>query len=224
MATDRKSQAPDAISDFIGRWSNASASERANSQLFLSELCRALEVAPPDPRPNSGYAFEYSVTEHHTDGNTTRGLIDLYKRGCFVLESKQFQEAKAEPTQLELAAEAAGVLTRKKSSQPIRGTDAWDDAMIKARGQAERYIRALPVEEGNPPFLIVLDVGHTFDRISSSIESSSSTMVLEPGLRFMGRKVIIAQNAMFSGHAQACLTSSGRVVRMKCKVQTLKYF
>jgi hypothetical protein len=78
-----------------------------------------------------------------------------------VLESKQFQERKAEATQLELAAQEAGVVSRKKSSQPVRGTGAWDDAMTKARGQAERYVRAIP--DDNPPFIIVVDVGHSFE-------------------------------------------------------------
>jgi hypothetical protein len=31
--------------------------------------------------------------------------------------------------------------------------------MVKARGQAERYVRALPASEPNPPFLLVVDVG-----------------------------------------------------------------
>ncbi len=149
---------------FISRWSAASPSERANSQLFLAELCDALEVPRPDPKQHSGYAFEHPVTEHHLDGTTSQGRIDLYyKHACFVLESKQFQEARAEASQLQLAAEEAGVVVKRKSSQPVRGTGAWDDAMIKARGQAERYVRALPTDEPNPPFLIVVDVGHTFE-------------------------------------------------------------
>ena len=45
----------------------------------------------------------------------------------------------------------------------MRGTGAWDDAMIKARGQAERYVRALPAREPNPPFRLVVDVGHSFE-------------------------------------------------------------
>jgi hypothetical protein len=149
------------ISGFIAHWSAASPSERANSQAFLLELCDLLEVPAPDNHPANGYFFEYPVTERHADGTTSTGRIDLYKRACFVLESKQFQEAKAEASQLELAAEQAGVTATKKSSQPVRGTNAWDDAMIKARGQAERYVRALPND--NPPFLITVDVGHTFE-------------------------------------------------------------
>ncbi|HEY5043605.1 MAG TPA: DNA methyltransferase [Verrucomicrobiae bacterium] len=149
------------VQDFISHWSAASPSERANSQPFLIELCDLLDVPRPDPHPANGYFFEFPVEEHHPDGTTSIGRIDLYRRACFVLESKQFQEAKAKASQLELAAEETGLFSRKKSSQPVRGTEAWDEAMIKARGQAERYIRAIP--DDNPPFIIVVDVGHSFE-------------------------------------------------------------
>jgi len=149
------------VQDFISHWSAASASERANSQPFLLELCDLLDVPRPDPQPDNGYFFELPVVEEHPDGTTSTGRIDLYRRAHFVLESKQFQEAKAKASQLELAAEEAGVIARKKSSQPVRGTGAWDDAMMKERGQAERYVRAIP--DDNPPFVIVVDVGHSFE-------------------------------------------------------------
>ena len=35
--------------------------------------------------------------------------------------------------------------------------------MLAARGQAERYAKALPASEGCPPFLIVADVGHSIE-------------------------------------------------------------
>ena len=149
------------VQEFIAHWSAASASERANSQPFLLELCDLLGVSRPDPQPDHGYFFEFPIVEHHPDGTTSNGRIDLYRRSHFVLESKQFQEAKAAASQLELAAQEAGVVTRKKSSQPVRGTGAWDDAMMKARGQAERYVRAIP--DDNPPFIMVVDVGHSFE-------------------------------------------------------------
>ena len=148
---------------FIARWAAATASERANSQPFLCELCDVLGVARPEPTREGGYAFEFEVTEQHTDGSTSLGRIDLYRRGCFVLESKQFQAAKAAASQLELAAQEAGVIAKRKSSQPVRGTGAWDDAMVKARGQAERYVRALAASEPNPAFLLVVDVGHSIE-------------------------------------------------------------
>jgi hypothetical protein len=42
----------------------------------------------------------------------------------------------------------------------VRGTAAWDAAMLRARGQAEQYAKALPEW---PPFLIVADVGHSIE-------------------------------------------------------------
>jgi hypothetical protein len=44
-----------------------------------------LAVARPEPTRENGYGFEFEVTEHLPDGSTTKGRIDLYKRGCFVL-------------------------------------------------------------------------------------------------------------------------------------------
>lgn len=151
------------VEQFIAYWSAAGASERSNSQRFLVELCDLLDVPRPDNHPKHGYFFEYPVTEHHVDGSRSSGWIDLCKRGCFVLESKQFLEAKAKALPLERVAEEAGVIERKRSSHPVRGTGGWDDAMTRARGQAERYVRALPASEPNPPFIIVVDVGYTFE-------------------------------------------------------------
>ena len=76
----------EAAKAFISRWSEASASERANSQLFLSELCDVIGVPRPDPDREKGYGFEYPVTQRHVDGTSSQGRIDLYKRGCFVVE------------------------------------------------------------------------------------------------------------------------------------------
>ena len=42
---------------FISRWSKAGPSERANSQLFLSELCDLLAVPHPDPSRDSAAAY-----------------------------------------------------------------------------------------------------------------------------------------------------------------------
>lgn len=69
--------------------------------LCLLELCDLLEVPPPDHHPDAGYFFEHPVTEHHLDGSTSTGRIDLYKRACFVLESKQLQEAQVVASELD---------------------------------------------------------------------------------------------------------------------------
>jgi len=141
------------VDEFIILWSNSEPSERANAQLFLTQLCDQISVPPPDPRPGSGYHFEWSETE---------GRADLYKRGCLMLEAKQFRPATPVPTKLQRAADSI-VGKKKKSSLPIRGTDAWHEAMVKARKQAEQYIHNLPATEPNPPFLIVVDVGGVFE-------------------------------------------------------------
>jgi hypothetical protein len=148
--------------EFIRRWENSGAAERANYSMFLTELCALLQVPGPQPaRPDdrdNAYVFERSVPMSDGDGKVTIGRIDLYKRGCFVIEAKQGS-----------AAEEAGGLfapepaARLRRGTAVRGTDHWDAEMKKAKGQAERYVRSLPVEEGNPPFVLVVDVGHVIE-------------------------------------------------------------
>ncbi|NQU39534.1 MAG: hypothetical protein HQ523_06245 [Lentisphaerae bacterium] len=153
---------------FIDRWERSGAAERANHQLFISELCDLIDVPRPDPstpdNSQNAYVFERAVTFHHGDGKTSSGFVDLYKRGCFVLEAKQGADS---PSTEEPLSAAAQELKRKlKIGHGRRGSTAWDDAMIRARGQAEQYIRALPAEEGRPPFLVVVDVGHSIELFS----------------------------------------------------------
>jgi hypothetical protein len=80
------------IEDFISRWTGATASEQSISQQFLLELCELLEVPQPENRRNGSYAFEFHVSELQPDGTTKDRRIDLYKRACFVLESKKFRK------------------------------------------------------------------------------------------------------------------------------------
>jgi len=68
-----------------------------------------------------------------------------------------------EQSALELAAIESGAAAGQKKTGVVRGTGGWDDAMVRAKGQAERYVRYLPAEEPNPPFIIVCDVGHSFE-------------------------------------------------------------
>ncbi len=103
------------------------------------------------------------------DGTTSVGRIDLYKRGCFVLEAKQGSQQPVEE-EFELAAKPA----KLKKGTAVRGTKGWDDAMLKARGQAEQYARALPTDEGWPPFLIVVDVGQTIELFADFTRSGKT--------------------------------------------------
>lgn len=125
---------------FIKRWEASAAAERANCQLFLSELCDLLEVPRPDPtQPDdelNAYVFERAVTFHNGDGTTSSGRIDLYKRACFVLEAKQG----GEETQPGLD----GKRKKLRKGTATRGTGGWDDAMLAARGQAEQYAKGPP--------------------------------------------------------------------------------
>lgn len=161
---------PGTISEFIARWKATSASERANCQPFLTALCNFVGVLEPegatDTPEKDAYVFERPVTFTHPDGSTSAGFIDLYKRGCFVLEAKQGSDQKsAEDTPLwsGKGVKAGELKPKTKKGTAVRGTKGWDDAMIRARAQAESYAKALPVEEGWPPFLIITDVGHSIE-------------------------------------------------------------
>lgn len=154
--------AADAIDAFVRRWEGSAAAERANYQLFLAELCDLLGVPRPNPAgpddARNDYVFERAVTFRHGDGSTSTGRIDLYKRGCFVLEAKQGSD-RSDPEPFALAPRPK----KARKGTAVRGTPGWDDAMLRARGQAEQYARALPADEGWPPFLVVADVGHSLE-------------------------------------------------------------
>jgi hypothetical protein len=146
------------IAEFIARWSNSHGSERGNSQRFLTEFISVLELPPmpTDAETVPSYEFEHSVPYKDDEGKTHDLRIDLYKRGCFVLESKQGIEVR-EKTPLE------EIVARPAKAGTKRGTSAWDRLMDRAFHQAEDYVRRLPAREGRPPFIIVIDVGFSFD-------------------------------------------------------------
>ena len=154
-----------ALDEFIATWANSAASERANYQLFLTGLCQLLELPAPQPATadptQDTYSFEHPVTFHHADGTTSTGFIDLYRRGAFVLETKQGVTRSDAPAPLSEAAKQSQA--KAKKGHGVRGTAAWDTALQKARTQAENYARALPAAEGRPPFVVVVDVGHCIE-------------------------------------------------------------
>ena len=91
---------PAQITAFIERWQNSGAAERANYTSFLCELCSMLALPHPDPsspdNSQNAYVFERAIPRKSLDGITTTGFIDLYRRGAFVLESKQGTNAPGE--------------------------------------------------------------------------------------------------------------------------------
>jgi hypothetical protein len=85
--------APEVIDSFITRWENSGAAERANYQMFLSELCDILVVPRPDPTSpdpeNNLHAFDRAITRVNNDGSSVINYIDPYKARHFVCETKQ---------------------------------------------------------------------------------------------------------------------------------------
>jgi len=155
---------PAALQAFITKWELSGAAERANAQLFLAELCDVLEVDRPQPKTpteaDNAYVFEKPVPS----ASGTTNFIDLYKRGCFVLETKQGVDAVDGADGAPLSAAGEQRLRERKAGHGKRGTKGFDTAMIRAQAQAQRYARALPKEEipdGRPPFVVVVDVGHS---------------------------------------------------------------
>ncbi len=138
----------DAVDEFIAKWNGIQASELSTSQTFLIDLCHLLGVETPHADAEQSYMFERPITFSHGDGSSSAGRIDLYRRGAFVLESKKL-----------------------KLGSHTRG---FDDAILRARSQAEAYARALPASEGRPPFLIVVDVGNRIELYAEFTRSGAT--------------------------------------------------
>jgi hypothetical protein len=151
-------------SEFIRRWSNlGGGQERANYSLFLAELCDVIGVRRPYPaladHVHNDYVFERRVERQRPDGTRETGRIDLYKRGCFILEAKQSRmrgQGKAVP-------EGQSDLFDLPSTEESEGVAGLDHVMIQARRQAERYAAALPPDHSYPPFIVVCDVGRAIE-------------------------------------------------------------
>jgi hypothetical protein len=146
---------------FIDRWSKArGGAERANYQMFLSELCEALALPRPDPASDdtrtNDYVFERGVKRRESEGQASTLRIDLYKRGCFILEAKQSRAAQRDDGQ--------HVLFKADEAASTAATEGkWDVLMRNARKQAEDYVFRLPAEHPAPPFIVVCDVGYVFE-------------------------------------------------------------
>lgn len=156
---------PDA---FIARWTaREGGAERANYQGFLYDLCDLIDAPRPDvsgaDASRNDYVFERAVRPRMAEDGGAPRRIDLYKRGCFILEAKQ--------SRLPGAKNALGSALSAGASEP--GEEAplgrrsvargWDVMMQNARRQAEAYVFLLDADHPAPPFLIVCDVGHCLE-------------------------------------------------------------
>lgn len=149
------------VDTFIERWSQArGGAERANYQMFLTELCEALGLPRPDPASDdtrtNDYVFERGVKRRESEGLASTLRIDLYKRGCFILEAKQSRAAHRDDGQ--------GTLFKADETASTAASQGkWDVLMRNARRQAEDYVFRLPADHAAPPFIIVCDVGYVFE-------------------------------------------------------------
>lgn len=178
------------IEEFIARWSPSGGGERSNYQLFLTELCDLLDVPQPDPAvpddAKNTYVFDRSIPRVESDGATTTNFIDLHKRGCFICETKQGVEKvrRVSPSEPFFPpspplGERTGARRRiAMRGHGIRGSGTWDTAMERARNQAEQYARALPAEEGRPPFLVIIDVGYSIE-LFAEFTCTGGTYILQ---------------------------------------------
>ncbi|RYH46717.1 MAG: class I SAM-dependent DNA methyltransferase, partial [Alcaligenaceae bacterium] len=133
---------------FIARWKGQAASELATSQSFIINLCELLDVPRPHPSPEQDYMFERPVKFTYSDGTSSAGRVDCYRRGRFVAESKK-QRAAVE-------------------------SERFSRTLKEAHAQAQNYARALPPSEGRPPFLLVIDIGTVIEVYSEFSRSGGS--------------------------------------------------
>ena len=147
------------IDHFVRRWRNQEGgAERSNYVPYTLELLQALDLPTPDPAcattARNDYVFERAVCGGLIAGAPRR--IDLYKRGCFVMEHKQSRWPRAPK------AAAFGETPPSDECGP-RGGRGWDAMMRHARRQALGYVSELPPDHPAPPFVIICDVARSFE-------------------------------------------------------------
>lgn len=153
------------VEAFIARWTaREGGAERANYQMYLSEVCDVIGVPRPDPagseRGFNDYVFERAVRRRQSDTIVASRRIDLYKKGCFILEAKQSRlpgNEKSLPAQISPPVEEHERLGRRGTARN------WDVLMQHARRQAEEYVFLLEAAHPAPPFIVTCDVGHAFE-------------------------------------------------------------
>ena len=132
--------------------------------MFLTELCSALAIQPPDPAGDpetNDYVFERVVKEPGRDGGVSSRRIDLYKRDCFVLEAKQSRQK--EGGEKEVHGQNRPVRRRAANARAPgrRASVGRADVQRAAPGGGLRSAASGGHEP--PPFVIVCDVGHCFE-------------------------------------------------------------
>ncbi|WP_174301278.1 class I SAM-dependent DNA methyltransferase [Caulobacter sp. S45] len=150
------------IEAFLAAWlGKPGGAERSNAHLFFCDVCSLMGAQRPQAAEPGGlgdYVFERVVRLRESEGEGVYGWIDLYKRGCFILEAKQSRMTGGRNRPPGLAA-GEGDLDPSPYRGRRLGARGWDKLMRHARQQAERYVDHLPPDHEAPPFLIVCDIG-----------------------------------------------------------------
>jgi hypothetical protein len=131
---------PARVRAFIDTWRGREGAERALYQQFMLDLLAALGLDAHD----LGVRFDEPVS--FTDGSGAKkktGFADIVRPGVFVIEAKKGKDA-----------------GQTRGTHGTRGTEGYFTTMEAAFGQALHYARHL--EGGQPPVLMVVDVGHAF--------------------------------------------------------------
>jgi len=158
------------VDAFISHWRETGGSELANTQSFINGLCGLIGVTAPHGSrtddAHNDYVYERRVFQDNGDGTESFGRIDAYKRGCFILEAKQGSEGDRASLatgsdDIDLFGQTAAARVKRGTAR--RGTPGWTRAMVQAKGQAERYAKALPTDHGWPPILMVADIGYCIE-------------------------------------------------------------
>ena len=133
--------------EFIAKWQPSGGNERANTQLFVSDLCALLDVEAPRPTLSdtgrNDYVFERHVIKTEIDGTTSNGWIDCYRRDSFILEAKQGSAADVAAvegglgdTRRDFFGQTAS--ERFKRGMAKRGTGQWTGAMQRSAMRKKR--------------------------------------------------------------------------------------
>jgi hypothetical protein len=120
-----------------------------------------LPESATEKEAQNDYIFGRVVRFKHDDASSSTGRIDLYKRGCFVLEGKQSRKRQDDQRAREIVQLAVQIeeISFTRSGAGKREGSGWDAVMSGAKRQAEEYAKALPKQDGWPPFIVV-DVGN----------------------------------------------------------------
>jgi hypothetical protein len=124
----------DPVETFIARWQAAGGSERANYQLFVTELCELLALPKPEPAmaetADNAYVFERRVIFPPRRAAAASERLHRLLPACLPSSSKP---------------------SRSRLSESL-GTNVFDDALLRARSPG-RELRPRPARRGRPAAL-----------------------------------------------------------------------